>query len=547
MKRVFAALAACSLVISAAGCTKKEPEKTTCLQLMEQVNDKNVFHSDPLSRLWYQIYPSSFADGNGDSAGDLKGIQNYLSYLSDADDASTESDLNISGLLLMNLVKTDSAGAPSDYTTIDPTLGSLDDLQALCEQASMIHLPVMISLDLNTLSESSPAFLSVKDEAEKLPDGESVDDMTGEYVSLFTLSDEQWNSNWFRLGNSRLYYLGYRGTPVPNINQDSKVFKEMVRNAVNEYLNLGISGFYLQNINGFYSNSDEKNADFANWFDEMVHNLDEEAYVVSGAEPYRGEFEALTSPVADSAAAGAEGYLAKAATGTITARQLGDILQTAYDSNSQQAVFINNPDHTLDLLKTKKKSSALKMLLALQILSSGQVFITAGDELGLPKNQVDLVEQAIRVDNPNQESGDASKSDSTSESKKDQQAGDNAEEASLAFENMPEQREDGDSVLNFVLQAIRLRDSYAAISSGSFKLLEDQTTDDVLVFRKKTGSSEVVLAFNFSEAEQKVDTSGITLHGLPVELGGILLSDEGELTLENDELTLPAGSVAVLK
>lgn len=54
----------------------------------------------------------------------------------------------------------------------------------------------------------------------------------------------------------------------------------------------------------------------------------------------------------------------------------------------------------------------------------------------------------------------------------------------LTFGSFSEQKEDGNSVLNFILQSILLRDSYTAISSGKTEVVNDLNTEDILVLKR---------------------------------------------------------------
>ena len=85
--------------------------------------------SDP-DRWWhggvfYQIYPRSYADSNGDGVGDLPGIVSKLDHL---------ARLGITGVWLSPVTcspNRDWGYDVSDYRDIDPAFGTLDDLDAL--------------------------------------------------------------------------------------------------------------------------------------------------------------------------------------------------------------------------------------------------------------------------------------------------------------------------------------------------------------------------------------------------------------------------------
>src|SRR5215204_4263686 len=80
----------------------------------------------------YQIWPRSFADGNGDGIGDLAGITSRLDHL---------SDLGVDVLWLSPVYPSpqDDAGYDiSDYQDIEPAFGTLEDFDRLLDA---VHRP----------------------------------------------------------------------------------------------------------------------------------------------------------------------------------------------------------------------------------------------------------------------------------------------------------------------------------------------------------------------------------------------------------------------
>ena len=101
--------------------------------------------------------------------------------------------------------------------------------------------------------------------------------------------------------------------------------------------------------------------------------------------------------------------------------------------------------------------------------------------------------------------------------------------------------------MNFFLQAVRLRDSFDSITRANPTVSQELSTDQVLVLDRYANDSQSVLVFNLSNAQQEVDLSTVTISDLPAELGGVLLTGDQEIKLENNKLILPAYSMALLK
>ena len=101
----------------------------------------------------YHIYPRSYMDSNGDGIGDLQGIINKLDYL---------SDLGVDGIWLSPVYlspKVDFGYDVSDYRTIDPIYGTLDDFRNLIDKAHGHGIRVITDMVLNHTSDRHPWFL----------------------------------------------------------------------------------------------------------------------------------------------------------------------------------------------------------------------------------------------------------------------------------------------------------------------------------------------------------------------------------------------------
>ena len=87
------------------------------------------------SGIIYQIYPLTFADGNGDGTGDLQGIINKLDYLNDGN-SDSKTSLGIDAIWLSPINKSpmiDNGYDVSDYYEIAAVFGTLEDFETTKE------------------------------------------------------------------------------------------------------------------------------------------------------------------------------------------------------------------------------------------------------------------------------------------------------------------------------------------------------------------------------------------------------------------------------
>ncbi len=102
--------------------------------------------------VFYQIYPRSFGDGNGDGVGDLPGITARLDYL---------HDLGVDALWLSPFYRSpmaDHGYDVSDPRDVDPVFGTLADFDALVAAAHARAIRVTVDIVPNHFSAQHPWF-----------------------------------------------------------------------------------------------------------------------------------------------------------------------------------------------------------------------------------------------------------------------------------------------------------------------------------------------------------------------------------------------------
>ncbi|MEW9530103.1 alpha-amylase family glycosyl hydrolase [Microbispora sp. NPDC049125] len=100
----------------------------------------------------YEIYVRSFADASGDGIGDLAGVRDRLPYL---------AELGVDAIWLTPFYPSPMADGGydvADYRDVDPLFGSLDDFDALVEEAHAHGLRLIVDIVPNHSSSAHPWF-----------------------------------------------------------------------------------------------------------------------------------------------------------------------------------------------------------------------------------------------------------------------------------------------------------------------------------------------------------------------------------------------------
>jgi alpha-glucosidase len=103
--------------------------------------------------IFYQVYPRSFQDSDGDGVGDLKGVIQRLPYV---------ASLGVDAVWLSPIFTSPMADFGydvADYTGIDPLFGTMEDFDALLQAAHGFGLKVILGLVPNHSSNAHPWFV----------------------------------------------------------------------------------------------------------------------------------------------------------------------------------------------------------------------------------------------------------------------------------------------------------------------------------------------------------------------------------------------------
>ena len=155
-------LSAILLFIGAAGCGQKtvpdEPVPAAATAEQDSGGELAVTgnglvpasDADDNNRVFYEIFVGSFSDSDEDGTGDLRGILNRMDYLNDGIPDSGRS-LGVEGLWLTPVFLSPSYHKydVTDYYTIDPAFGTMEDLEALIAACHERGVRLILDLPIN--------------------------------------------------------------------------------------------------------------------------------------------------------------------------------------------------------------------------------------------------------------------------------------------------------------------------------------------------------------------------------------------------------------
>jgi len=192
--------------------------------------------------VFYQIYPRSFADGNGDGIGDFKGITKKLDYL---------SDLGIDAIWLSPHFPSpnwDCGYDISDYTNVAPEYGTMDEFKHFLAESHKRNIRVILDLVLNHTSDEHSWFLESKS---------SRDNPKADWYVWVDRPPNNWQScfdgdAWTYSPERDQYYYHYFMKQQPDLNWHNPEVKKAMWDAARFWLDLGVDGFRLDAIGTIY-------------------------------------------------------------------------------------------------------------------------------------------------------------------------------------------------------------------------------------------------------------------------------------------------------
>jgi alpha-glucosidase len=197
--------------------------------------------------VFYEVYPRSFDDSNGDGIGDLNGITSKLDYL---------HDLGVDAIWITPCFpspQVDFGYDISDYENIDPMYGTLADFDHLVSEANKRDIRVILDFVLNHTSDQHPWFLDSKSSRTSAHrdwyiwrDSKGSGQPPNNWLSTFGLSAWQFDPT------TNQYYYHYFYPQQPDLNWRNPVVEHAMFDVTRFWYKRGVAGFRLDAVDSLF-------------------------------------------------------------------------------------------------------------------------------------------------------------------------------------------------------------------------------------------------------------------------------------------------------
>ena len=188
-------------------------------------------------KVFYQIWPRSFKDGNGDGMGDLMGVYEKLVYI---------KSLGCDGIWFSPLYPSpgvDCGYDISDYFDIAEEFGGMDAFKRVLDGAHERGMKVIMDLVVNHTSDQHEWFQKSR---------QRIEPYTDYYIWRPAKENGKLPNNWDSLFEGKAwawdevrqeYYLHLFAVQQADLNMDNPLVREEVKKVLKFWLDMGVDGF----------------------------------------------------------------------------------------------------------------------------------------------------------------------------------------------------------------------------------------------------------------------------------------------------------------
>jgi maltose alpha-D-glucosyltransferase/alpha-amylase len=201
--------------------------------------------SDPLwfkTAVFYELYVRSFYDSNADGYGDFRGLTEKLDYL---------EWLGIDCIWLLPFYQSplrDGGYDISDFYSILPEYGNLNDFRVFLEEAHDRGMRVVADMVMNHTSDQHPWFQESRQPGSAKRDWYVWSEKDNRYSDARVIFVDAEKSNWTWDEEAGAYYWHRFFSHQPDLNYDNPEVQEQMLAALRFWLDLGLDGFRLDAV-----------------------------------------------------------------------------------------------------------------------------------------------------------------------------------------------------------------------------------------------------------------------------------------------------------
>src|SRR5215471_5086681 len=197
--------------------------------------------------VFYEIYPRSFADTNGDGIGDLNGITGKLDYL---------KALGVDAIWITPCYPSpqmDFGYDVSDYQNIDPMYGTLEDFDRLMSEARKRGIRIIMDLVINHTSDQHAWFKESRSSRDNPKrdwyvwrDGKGPGEPPNNWQSWFG------HSAWQFDAKTGQWYYHHFYPQQPDLNWRNPEVRKAMYDVLRFWLSRGVSGFRMDAVSRLF-------------------------------------------------------------------------------------------------------------------------------------------------------------------------------------------------------------------------------------------------------------------------------------------------------
>ena len=222
--------------------------------------------------VFYELYPKSFQDTNGDGVGDIRGIINRLDYL---------QELGIDAIWLCPVCaspQVDNGYDISDYCAIDPMFGTMEDMEELIAEGKKRGIGIIMDLVLNHCSEQHIWFK------------EALKGKDNPYHDYFIWRDGEpdsppntmratfGGSAWTYVPELKQWYFHQFAVEQPDLNWENPAMRKELYESIRFWVKKGVVGFRLDVIDQIGKDADLEITNNGPRLHEYLRELSAEAF-----------------------------------------------------------------------------------------------------------------------------------------------------------------------------------------------------------------------------------------------------------------------------